>query len=168
LDEDGNEITKANQQGEICVSGTCVAMGYLNDHERTAEVFCPNPLSPSWNEMIYHTGDLAYYGADGLLYFSGRKDFQIKHMGHRIELQEIEMHLHALDGVDRCCCVYFKQAERIVAFYEGTAEPKEIITALRKAVPAFMIPQVFHRMDRLPITANGKIDRALLSRKMPE
>lgn len=163
LNSDDNEIINAGEQGELCVSGTCVTMGYLNDPERTAAAFCPNPLNPSWSEIIYRTGDLAYYGEDGLLYFCGRKDFQIKHMGHRIELQEIEMHIHAVTGVDRCCCVFFKDAEKIVAFYEGSASSKEIIGELRKVVPAFMIPQVFEQLDHLPITANGKIDRTALA-----
>jgi len=164
LDEEDREVTAAGAQGELCVSGTCVAMGYLNDPERTSAAFCRNPLNDSWNEIIYRTGDLAYYGEDGLLYFCGRKDFQIKHMGHRIELQEIEMHIHAVEGVTRCCCVFFKEQEKIVAFYEGEAEAKTIITELRRVVPAFMIPQVFKNMPRLPITPNGKIDRGLLAK----
>ena len=166
LDEDDHLVQEPNVFGEVCVSGTCVALGYLNDPQRTEAVFCQNPLNTSWKEIIYRTGDLACYDEAGLLYFRGRKDFQIKHMGHRIELQEIEMHIHAVDGVDRCCCVFFKEAEKIVAFYEGSAEAKQIIGELRKVVPTYMIPQQFQQMDKLPITPNGKIDRNLLRQSL--
>ncbi len=163
LDSNDHEITSPGEVGELCVAGTCLALGYLNDPERTQAVFCQNPLTRGWPEKIYRTGDLACYGENGLLYFRSRKDFQIKHMGHRIELQEIELHIQSIDNVNRCCCVFFKDRQKIVAFYEGTASTKEIIGVLRKKLPPYMIPNVFEQLERLPITPNGKIDRTKLS-----
>ncbi len=136
----------------------------MNDPERTRAVFCQNPLNTAWPQTVYRTGDLACYGEDGLLYFRARKDFQIKHMGHRIELQEIELYVQAVAGVERCCCVFFKEQQQVVAFYEGSAEAAGIVSALRSKLPAYMIPQRFERLEHLPINANGKIDRARLAR----
>ena len=162
LDGADREITAPGETGELCVAGTCLALGYLNDPERTRASFCRDPRNPGWPETIYRTGDLACWGADGLLYFRSRRDFQIKHMGHRIELQEIELHLQAVPGVDRCCCVFFKERQRVVAFYEGAATARELVAALRAKLPSYMIPQGFERLDRLPVTPNGKLDRAKL------
>lgn len=162
LDEENREIKLPGETGELCVAGSCLALGYLRDPERTAAAFCQNPLQNAWPERVYRTGDLACYGEDGLLYFRSRRDFQIKHMGHRIELQEIELHVQAVPGVDRCCCVFFQEQQKVVAFYEGTATARELTGALRKKLPAYMIPQAFELLERLPITDNGKIDRAKL------
>ena len=95
LDEDNHLIEPGSvgKIGELCVAGTTLALGYYRNAAATANAFVANPLNPDYPETIYRTGDLASYGGDGLLYFAGRKDFQIKHMGHRIELEEIE---HAL------------------------------------------------------------------------
>lgn len=164
LGEGGEEIAEPGSVGELCVTGSCLALGYVNDPERTRAVFCQNPLNTAWPQTVYRTGDLACYGEDGLLYFRARKDFQIKHMGHRIELQEIELYVQAGAGVERCCCVFFKEQQQVVAFYEGSAEAAGIVSALRSKLPAYMIPQRFERLEHLPINANGKIDRARLAR----
>lgn len=90
LDEDNKLVTESDTIGEVCVSGFCVAIGYYNNQIKTDEVFIQNSLEPRRYERIYKTGDLAKYGKDGLLYYRGRKDFQIKLNGHRIELNEVE------------------------------------------------------------------------------
>ena len=144
------------------MAGTALALGYWNAPEQTYKTFSLNPLNLHVPERIYRTGDLAYYGADGNLYFAGRKDFQIKHMGHRIELEEIESAVNGQPGVERCCCVYDQERSRLTAFYVGTPEPRELKKSLYELLPAYMIPSAMRRMDALPITANGKLDRRAL------
>ena len=159
LDDEDKEITEAGRSGEICVAGTALALGYYNNPENTAKAFTLNPLNSAYPEMIYRTGDLAYYGEDGMFYFAGRKDFQIKHMGHRIELEEIDSAINAICGVDRACTFFDTAKNKIVTFYVGEAERKEIIDAMKTKVPEFMIPNVFMQVDEMPLTKNGKIDR---------
>lgn len=158
----GGEITEANRVGEICVSGTALGLGYYNNPEQTAKVFVQNPLNTRYIELIYRTGDLAYYNEDGDLCFAGRKDFQIKHMGHRIELEEVELVIGSYSGVERVCCLFDDVKDKIIAYYAGEPEGKEIKKRMQESVPSHMIPQVFRKLDTLPMTANGKIDRKYL------
>ena len=150
------------ETGEICVRGTCLALGYYNNPERTAAAFVQNPLNHAYPERIYRTGDLARRNEDGSLTFAARKDFQIKHMGHRIELEEIETHIGATAGVIRACCLFDSDRNKIVACYSGEATTEQIIGALKEKLPKYMIPNIFMQMDRLPLTKNGKIDRKAL------
>lgn len=92
LDDEDKLVDKKrpNELGEICVSGTAVTMGYFRNAEKTETAFVQNLFNNRYLETIYRTGDLGYYSEDGELFFSSRKDFQIKLMGHRIELGEIE------------------------------------------------------------------------------
>ena len=162
LDEEDREVTKPGEKGEICVSGTALSLGYYNNPEQTAKAFVQNPLNQSYLEPIYRTGDLAYYGEDGNLYFASRKDFQIKHMGHRIELGEIETALETVEGLGRSLCVYDEAKGKILAFYEGDLEKKQIVRAIGTRLPGFMIPNVFVKVEEFPLTKNGKIDRKKL------
>jgi len=146
--------------GEVCVSGTAVTMGYFNNPEETAKRFVQNPLNTLFEEKIYRTGDLAYYTETGDLCFASRKDFQIKHMGHRIELSEIERCINGYEGVHMSCCVY--ENEEIIAFIEGEIEEKALVMHMRKTLPAFMIPARFVFVESLPFNNNGKIDRKAL------
>ena len=161
LTED-NRPVRPGETGEICVRGTCLALGYYNNPERTAAAFVQNPLNTAYPERIYRTGDLAKLNEDGTLVFAARKDFQIKHMGHRIELEEIEAHIGAVDGVRRTCCLFDTNRNKIVACYSGEATKEEIIETLKKKLPKYMIPNIFMQMERLPLTKNGKIDRKTL------
>ncbi|MBD5156355.1 MAG: amino acid adenylation domain-containing protein [Butyrivibrio sp.] len=162
LDENDGEITQSGKNGELCVSGTALALGYLNNPEQTAKVFVQNPLNSSYPELIYRTGDLAYYDDDGRLVFAGRKDFQIKHMGHRIELEEIDAALNSLCGVERACTFFDEDKNKIVAFYVGESERGDIIDAMKTKVPEFMVPNVFIQVEEMPLTKNGKLDRGHL------
>ena len=150
--------------GEICVRGTGVALGYFGDAEKTAAAFLQNPLRPDYPDRLYRTGDLAVE-RDGLLYFLSRRDGQIKHMGYRIELGEIEVALHAVAGVEAAVCLYDQERDRILCVYAGAPDKADLARAMRAAVPKYMLPNVYIRLDRLPYNANGKVDRALLKER---
>ncbi len=162
LDEEDHLLTEPGTLGEICVSGTALALGYYRNWEKTKECFVQNPLNHRYLEPIYRTGDLGRYDESGHLYYVTRKDFQIKHMGHRIELGEIETAFQALDGVSRVCCIYDEPNTKIVGFYVGELTSKEIIERLTERLPRFMIPNVFRQVEEMPLTKNGKIDRKRL------
>lgn len=162
LDENDNLVTKSGITGEICVAGTALALGYYRNPEQTKKGFVQNPGNPYYPELIYRTGDLAFYNETHELCFAGRKDFQIKHMGHRIELEEIELVLNSYSLIERACCVFDAQKSRITAFYVGPMEGKEISVKMRETLPVYMIPSVFRSLPELPITANGKVDRKKL------
>ncbi len=164
LDDDDKLVAQdsINRLGEICVSGTAVALGYYNNRERTDAAFVQNPLNSAYNEIIYRTGDLGYYNDRGELCFSSRKDFQIKHMGHRIELGEIETAVNAVDNVVRACCIFDSDNNKILGFFEGDTDRKTVAHILMQKLPKYMIPSELVRVDAMPITKNGKIDRAAL------
>ena len=148
--------------GELCVSGTAVAMGYYKDPERTAASFTQNPLNAASLETIYRTGDLVRLSETGEMVYVSRKDFQIKHMGHRIELGEIETALCAVEGVERACCLYLHDKGKILCYTCGPAQKAQIVEALHVTLPAYMIPNLFRTIDAMPLNKNGKIDRNAL------
>lgn len=160
LDEEDRLVTEPGKTGEICVSGTALALGYYNAPEETARAFVQNPLNRKYIEPIYRTGDLAYYNEEGLFCFASRKDFQIKHMGHRIELSEIDRALDAVDEVERAMCTFEKN--KIIAYYVGRIDKKDLAARLAERLPKYMIPNRFVQMSSLPLTKNGKIDRKAL------
>lgn len=162
LDEEDRLLTEPGKLGEICVTGTALALGYYRNEEKTGQAFVQNPLNPCYPELMYRTGDLGRYDEQGDLYYITRKDFQIKHMGHRIELGEIEAAFQALEGVERVCCIYDEPNTKIIGFYVGKPEAKNIIEQLTEKLPRFMIPNIFRRVETMPITKNGKIDRRAL------
>lgn len=162
LNEKDELITDKEQMGEICVRGCSLALAYYNNLEKTNEVFVRNPLQKNYYERIYRTGDLGKYNEYGEIVFMSRKDFQIKHMGHRIELGEIETALAALDGLDRVCCLYDTKKQHIIAVYQGNLDKTDIANLLKDKLPVYMLPNVYHKLDELPINLNGKIDRVLL------
>lgn len=152
--------------GEICIRGASLTLGYYNNFEKTREVFVQNPLNTAYPELIYRTGDLGRYNERGELMFVSRKDYQIKHMGHRIELGEIEVSANALEGVKLSGCVYDDARGKIVLYYVGTVEEKELVEELRERLPRYMIPNRITRLERMPLTANGKIDRVTLKKDL--
>ena len=153
---DRKEPIHEGEQGDIYVTGDSLAMGYYHNQEKTNEVFLQDFLGDG--RMIYKTGDLAEL-RNGEYYFTARRDFQIKHMGHRIELEEIELHLNAVDGVTRASCLFDSVKNKIIAIYSGEADKAQIVNALKNDLPKYMIPTVYMRMETLPINKNGKIDR---------
>ena len=153
------------ETGEICMRGTCLTMGYYNNPEKTAEVFCQNPLNTAYPELIYRTGDVGRYNEYGELVFVCRKDSQIKHMGHRIELGEIEAAALKAEGVRRACCVYDGEGKRIVLYFVGDTDEKALAAALSTYLPRYMMPALYVSLEALPLTDNGKIDRRTLKER---
>lgn len=165
LDENNQLVTDYEKVGEICVRGTALALGYYNNNEQTNKNFVQNPLNTSYLDPIYKTGDLGFLGKDNNYYFCGRKDFQIKHMGHRIELEEIELAINKHKEIQRVCCVYDEVKSKLYAFYIGNIDKRELKEQLTNQLPVFMVPNVIRQIEEMPLTKNGKIDRkALLER----
>ena len=151
-----------DEQGELCVRGSSLAHGYWNDPEKTARAFVQNPLNDRYPELIYRTGDNAVRRADGRIFLAGRRDYQIKHMGYRIELPEIEHQVLGIPGIATACVVYDVPRKAITLFYQpvGEAVPAATIRqALGAIFPKYMLPTAIHAMDQLPMNPNGKIDR---------
>lgn len=153
--------------GELFLRGPQVGLGYYNDPERTAKVFIQNPRHSLYADIGYRTGDLVYRDVRGWLHFKGRADFQIKHMGYRIELEEIEAAINTLPNVKECAVIYQKLGEglgQIIAFTATSlsVSSEELLHKITGIVPRYMAPRRVIIMDLLPKNANGKIDRAAL------
>lgn len=159
---DGSKkVEEPGQTGEICVSGTALALGYYNAPEQTKKAFVQNPLQDRYPEIIYRTGDLACYNEAGELVFKGRKDFQIKYQGHRIELEEIERAMMQLEEVRRAVCVFDEQKSRLFGFYTGDIEESTLVESLGQTLAVWQIPKL-KQVEDMPLTKNGKVDRKLL------
>jgi len=159
LDEDLKHVKEPNVLGELCIRGSSLAVGYWNNPNKTNEVFINNPLVKEYNDRIYRTGDLAFYSEQGLLMYSGRKDYQIKHQGYRIELGEIETVANSLEEITMCCALYDNNRKKIVLCYSGIQDEKRIMEKLRGFLPKYMIPNKIIFCDRIPLNGNGKVDR---------
>ena len=161
--EDGEHLkNEESPEGEILVSGAGLAIGYYKDTVKTEEAFTQNPLNKAYYERCYRTGDLARYNEKGELVYCSRKDFQIKRMGHRIELGEIESTAMKIEEVTRALALYEADEQKLWLFYTGKADRKEIAKTLRSLLPPFMIPNKTIQIEEMPLTKNGKIDRAAL------
>lgn len=163
LDENDKRVTEKDTVGEICVRGSALALGYWSCPEQNEKHFVQNPLNPHYPERIYRTGDLGRFDGNGELFFCGRRDFQIKYMGHRIELEEIERAASSRDGVDRFCCVFDEKHSRLKGFYVGSLDRDELHRQLKAELPGFMVPGMLFKLDEMPLTKNGKTDRKTLA-----
>ncbi len=163
-----NKLAAPGEEGEICLRGTCVTLGYYNNPEKTAEAFVQNPLNTCYPELIYRTGDIGKLDADGNLIFVSRKDYQIKHMGHRIELGEIESNVNLLEEIRMSGCIYDQVKGKIVLYYVGEIEPADVTARLKDSLPRYMIPNRVRKLEEIPFTANGKIDRKTLKKMYEE
>lgn len=167
LDADG-ELAPIGEAAELCVAGDGLARGYLNQPELTAAKFVAHPLSENTGDRIYKTGDLARYRSDGTIEFLGRIDNQVKISGYRIEPGEIEAALMQHSDV-RSAVVVARQdgpgekklVAYIVAWHDACSIPK-IRSFLQQKLPVYMLPAAFVRLDALPLSPNGKVDRAAL------
>lgn len=147
--------------GEICVIGSSLGLGYYNNKEETDKHFMQNPLNDKYIEYIYRTGDLGEI-INGEIYFKGRKDFQIKYMGHRIELEEIERAMMKINEVKRAICTFDEEKSKLYGFYTGNIEKESLYEALKKDLPTYMIPTILKQVDEFELNKNGKIDRKKL------
>ena len=164
LDED-DKLTETGKEGELCVRGTALAMGYYNNPEKTNQAFVQNPLNTAYPELIYKTGDIVAINQLGEIVFKGRKDTLIKHLGYRIELGEIEhVALNTLKIVKNGCTFYDQSKKEIVFVYENEIEIS--VASWRQAfstiLPKYMIPTKYFRIDSMPSNISGKIDRSSL------
>ena len=148
-------------KGEICVSGIGVGKGYINNTEKTNEVFVKDLISEN---KMYRTGDLGAWNQDGIINFYGRKDFQVKIRGFRIELGEIEAAVASYNNVtDVVVIVYTVESEeQLVAYISGEFEVEKLRKHLQHYLPDYMVPSFIIKMDQLPLNENGKIDRKKL------
>ncbi|WP_248930395.1 non-ribosomal peptide synthetase [Paenibacillus hamazuiensis] len=150
--------------GELCVGGDGVGLGYHNRPELTAERFLDDPFAPGGR--MYRTGDLARWLPDGRLDFLGRTDFQVKIRGYRVELGEIERAMAQLPGVKEVTVLVREIGEdkQLCAYFtcEGEPDLRGWKTTLAKALPSYMIPAFFTRLEAMPLTVNGKVDRQAL------
>jgi amino acid adenylation domain-containing protein len=164
------------EAGDLYIRGAGLSPGYWNDPEKSRQAFFPAPGGVGPSDRIYRTGDLARVGDDGLVYFLGRADSQIKSRGYRIELGEIEAALNATGILAECavialaaggfenvtiCCAYAARDGRDVT-------PAEVRTQLRAIVPGYMIPSRWMALRELPKNVNGKIDRRALKEALQE
>jgi D-alanine--poly(phosphoribitol) ligase subunit 1 len=165
---ENNTAADTNELGELCVRGSSLALGYWNDEEKTKEVFAQNPLQHHYFDRIYRTGDIVYKNERDEIIFVGRKDSQVKYMGHRIELGEIEASAITIPQIDNCCVLYNDKKQEITFFYEGEKEMSvaELCNLLSQSLPKYMVPKKFHYFKKLPITANQKIDRTALKNEI--
>ena len=162
LDEDGEPVP-AGEPGEMYVHSPWVGAGYYLDPERTGQ---------SWIQIdgktYYRSGDLGFIRPDEQLMVLGRRDNQIKHMGFRMELGEVENAVHSVEGVMESCILYQRDNDRIFCFYVGTMDEQELKRALREKLARYMVPNEIVRLETMPHTANMKVDRVKLKVMMEE
>ena len=163
IDEDtGKEVTDG--VGQLYVKSPFVAKGYYRNLEKTKEAFVQNPLHNNYPDTVYKTGDLVQRNSEGELLYIGRIDFQIKHMGYRIEPGEIETVLNSVDEKIMTVCVYDSEKDQLVLVFEAGKDLTEELTQLASAkLPVYMRPERYEKVDCLPINQNGKIDRKAIS-----
>jgi arthrofactin-type cyclic lipopeptide synthetase C len=174
LDSDG-QPAPIDVTGELYISGTPLARGYLDSPDLTAERFIPNPHSTEPGGRMYKTGDLCKRRDDGALEFVSRNDDQVKIRGHRIELGEIAARLEEHEKVKEATVVVREDRpgdKRLVAYYtcrngghnqgEANVEAQQLRDYVHAILPEFMVPAAYVRVERLPLTPNGKLDRRCL------
>ncbi|UZO79164.1 amino acid adenylation domain-containing protein [Aquimarina sp. ERC-38] len=166
--DDKQRICPIGIIGELYVTGDSLARGYLNDAPLTTEKFLINPFDDKKDTYMYRTGDLVKWLPDGTIEFIGRKDSQIKIRGYRIELSEIEHQLISIQGIMNAIVTTKKRGnenQHLVGYYTGKVMDSKVIKKeLKKKIPEYMIPQVFMKLEEIPLTPNGKIDM----QKLPE
>lgn len=164
VDED-NRVQPVGIIGEICIGGDSVARGYMNMPELTAQKFVVDPFEK--DSRVYRTGDLGRWLENGEIEYLGRIDHQVKIRGFRIELGEIENSLSNINGIEQCVVSSQKNEDNedyLVGYYVSDKElsVSEIIKSLAGKLPEYMIPGFYMRLNKIPLTPNGKIDRNVL------
>lgn len=160
IDEDLNQVY---DKGEIVIRGAKVSSGYYNDKKRTDEVFIQDPRQNFYKDIVYRTGDIGQYDEDGNIVFLSRIDDQIKHMGNRIELGEIDAQISAMKEVFEGACIYDEEKSLIIYYYSGDKiARRDVFVFLRERLPKYMFPNKVVQLDKIPKNATGKIDRLKL------
>ena len=165
VDENMNEV-KEGEKGELCLIGPNVALGYFNDPKKTTESFVQNPKIKGYKDIIYKCGDIVCE-KNGLLWFLGRVDNQIKHMGYRIELEEIESALNGLDCINQSAVIYDRVNDsfgKIIAYVTTKADITEsyIKNKISNLLPQYMLPNIIRISKELPKNSNGKVNKQKL------
>jgi len=164
LVDSNHHLVPYGSVGEICIGGVGLARGYLNREELTKEKFIINPYKPG--ERLYRTGDLGRWREDGNLEYLGRMDDQVKIRGYRIELGEIEQALstHKASGqaVVIARAINNTTDKELIAYATGAATAEDLKTYLKERLPSYMVPNYYVRLDNIPLTSNGKVDRKAL------
>ena len=166
---ESDQLCKHGEEGELCVRGTSLAMGYYNNPEKTATTFTQNPLNTKYPELIYRTGDIVMINYRGEIMFKGRKDTLVKHLGYRVELGEIEhIIVNTLKLVSNGCVIYNHEAKEINLLYESESEvtPAIFRKVIGESLPKYMVPTKYTRVEKMPMNTNGKIDRLTLSKQV--
>lgn len=163
------QVVPVGVAGELHVGGVCLARGYLRRDEMTREKFIRHPFSTERNARLYRTGDLARYRADGRIEYLGRVDEQVKVRGYRIELGEIESVLREIAGVREaavCARDDGRGDKRLVGYIVPAGDempsPVDLKQYLRDKLPEYMVPATYVRLDRIPLSPSGKVDRKSL------
>lgn len=168
--DDRQRLLPEGARGEIVFAGVCVGRGYLNDPERTAEAFGPDPYVPG--EQLYRSGDLGRWLPEGRLEFLGRRDEQVKIRGLRVEIGEIEAALLRLPEVAAAAVVTVGEGNgaRLVGFYVSEEELAaiDLHDLLSARLPSYMVPAHHFRLPELPLNDNGKTDKVRLSQMAEE
>lgn len=164
---------QAGEEGELVHAGPLVAQGYWQDAERTAERFKPAPAFSKLGGMAVWSGDRVKRDAQGLLHFVGRRDAMIKTSGNRVSPQEVEEAAIATGIVAEAVALgladsQLGQAIHLVARAVPGADRSELIPALTRALPNFMVPRHVHWRDAMPVSPNGKLDRVALAAELAE
>lgn len=149
-----------NEHGEIYIRGAFLSMGYYNDFAKTIESFVQNPLHNNFPDIVYKTGDIATF-LNGEYYYVGRIDNQIKHMGYRVELEEIEQNVYTIFAqIQRCCALYDKAKNIIVLVIERFGEEEiNVRDILSTNLPKYMLPSKYIWIEKIPENSRGKLDR---------
>ena len=172
FDENGEEVGN-NRMGEIAVKSCYLALGYWRQPERTRTAFRPDPSGG--DARIYYTGDLGRRLPDGCLEHLGRKDWQVKIRGHRIEVVEVERALLEIPAIAEAVVMPWEFQERdtsLVAYFvpakDSVVAVHEVRRFLQAKLPEYMVPSAFVRLHALPLTPNGKVDRHALPTPEPD
>jgi amino acid adenylation domain-containing protein len=169
----GQQLVPVVTRGELYIGGDGLARGYLNRPELTAEKFVPHPFSPTPGERLYRTGDIVRWNTDGAVEYLGRMDHQVKIRGFRIETGEIEAALIVNERVREAVVIVREDVpgeKRLVAYLAGGPDTtvNDLRSYLRERMPDYMVPSYFVMLDRLPLNANGKVDRSALPEPKPD
>ncbi|WP_091662724.1 AMP-binding protein [Micromonospora auratinigra] len=171
IDEDGRCVDEPGVLGQIHLRSAALFNGYWNDPEATAAALVPDPLLPAAGQLVFRTGDLAYRGAGGELYFTGRADSLVKVRGNRVELGEVERRVREFPGIAGAAALMLPQEDKdpVLAVYVTLADGVDAVEEMElgafclEALPDYMVPQQVRVIDELPVNGNGKVDRRALA-----